>query len=1557
MVLRKIRLQKRKLQSGGAVSLAEDVNSISTFSPSSIPDLALWVKVNKESLKYSTIAEYIRTQSITVQEKLRELFKNKLDTSIITEIVGVNNSLIRFELDSINSQAFPTFLAPNEISLNYDISGVIPNSFKLVTKDPIVLQNKYSMWSTSTNVNFNYTPTFDQLIISPDFAGYMATHVSKFSEIIVYSRELTRSEKQQVEGYLAYVNNTQEMLPFYHTYLPDLSYLPVLSTVISNIQTLETSLKDSTTHLAEDTSGNIIRGEITDKLNDLSIIRQSLSKGALLSKKTGPITLESIFDSVNRLSLQTVPFTADYIKQKVTEASQLLLKTETHVKSLIPDRGVAIEAAAAAIVASQEAEISAQQTEEIFQDTEREIQAHEFYETLRKRSAAINLNGQKMYGPIYKDFEDRIEVYWDAISYNSKKIGDGWATLTGTFKPLETQIISKAWLKYVPLIDISESEITRRGGTVYSIQYRDTHLNQIQTQYERIRNQIYDGDMAYIANITTIKTKELEAIVKAIENKQIQPITAKTFLPHFKQRYDEITKYMETFQSLLETLMTSITAISTSLEASKRTSVMTAIDELPVISVKDTYRSECETVYIRKMNSSDEVLTGINYIVTDVEGNIHSVINSDGDIDNNFFFSNYMTMEYSKEDLMFIQYHPYKDAEGRRLRQEYKILDELPTLSIIDSLAKLRRPNYWFHKGNSLFEIGRDQINGIHQFVVEFAQYPIQLPKYAIPVGSYFLIQNVGPLPIQVQNPGFPDDKIDMIGYGETLLYIYSGLDETYGSTYYGCVPWREGYIPYDTLTNSPRSAYSVFINELDASIFVKKNLEPVLDFEGYFVKAVTDSKGYTYDIDDVYLANPYSVQSIKRLNLSDLKNKGPRMTFKYTDASVWIVKDIVTGLPVLCNSRGTPGMNEYGYCKFAKTPIMLIDNNIVIRGAFGDIKVSIASTLEVEQMAMLEPFLNFNAVFRSKFVQPYEKGDVKTFVFIGLSKYPILSPKNNFIEAEEWALNPPQEVIYTSAKGQKASAFLLKDSPTIKNSQNSATPYPYISVQDTRSQIEMKKSAKIILNRYSTNKYYILECIDTIKNTYTNIKKLGEKASEGPNEVLSSANDQILADLETYEAYEPSVESIKASLDAMMLTSALKITIDMLDLKMKNVIESVAGTFAAITESIKVTTDLVNDIEAIDNTAREFRTAAVVEIEQRIASVKATFQADAQNLKITGAPEFDRLLKLMIKYKVDFLHRLVALENTLKVRPEYTTEYPNWIKTQKDQIKELNTLLIKIREIEQTDIPRVFSTRESIKRTEYTQKFRETSNQEDSYKAYRDAMNLWLGLPENAEYIKQRPIINTGEPVIKGLSIDLNIFKELKNPSVQRDWQQIDTSAEIGGKIAAELLGPTGALKEKHRFLLVGFQGQAYSGAIESFKEMDLNSIQVVLNNMKLKMDETTNQLIEFETDLAPILKAYENIRSDIRGELRLKLLKNNDSIREKWLELTGKRTAMQTILLQNPDPEKEAKLDKEFEIEPRVTGIISNNPVEYDTISYFKMREIADEQMAVLKELAQST
>jgi hypothetical protein len=187
----------------------------------------------------------------------------------------------------------------------------------------------------------------------------------------------------------------------------------------------------------------------------------------------------------------------------------------------------------------------------------------------------------------------------------------------------------------------------------------------IQSTYEKIRNQIYNGDIGYIRTIVSQKTNEIKGIYDDIGNKKINLTMINTFLPHFKQEYNKINIYVENYTRILQTLIRSINSITEALDHSKRYGTTYILEDLPTISTLEIFRDECEIVYIKKVCLSDSKLTGIEYIVTDVEGNIKNTVNKDGSIEVSYFFAKYANIKYNSEDLMYIIYHSYKDKNGK----------------------------------------------------------------------------------------------------------------------------------------------------------------------------------------------------------------------------------------------------------------------------------------------------------------------------------------------------------------------------------------------------------------------------------------------------------------------------------------------------------------------------------------------------------------------------------------------------------------------------------------------------------------------------------------------------------------------------------------------------------------------------------------------------------------------------------------------------------------------------------------------------------------------------
>jgi len=110
----------------------------------------------------------------------------------------------------------------------------------------------------------------------------------------------------------------------------------------------------------------------------------------------------------------------------------------------------------------------------------------------------------------------------------------------------------------------------------------------------------------------------------------------------------------------------------------------------------------------------------------------------------------------------------------------------------------------------------------------------------------------------------------------------------------------------------------------------------------------------------------------------------------------------------------------------------------------------------------------------------------------------------------------------------------------------------------------------------------------------------------------------------------------------------------------------------------------------------------------------------------------------------------------------------------------------------------------------------------------------------------------------------------------------------------------------------------------------------------------------MDAELMLDPIFKEYKNIRSDLRVEIQKRLNATASSIQEKWLDCTGKRTAIQTNinLLQpyfkdlsaaneiNREIDNLFSLDEISSIEE--SGKSLQIPDYYANTNYFKMLKI---------------
>jgi hypothetical protein len=81
-----------------------------------------------------------------------------------------------------------------------------------------------------------------------------------------------------------------------------------------------------------------------------------------------------------------------------------------------------------------------------------------------------------------------------------------------------------------------------------------------------------------------------------------------------------------------------------------------------------------------------------------------------------------------------------------------------------------------------------------------------------------------------------------------------------------------------------------------------------------------------------------------------------------------------------------------------------------------------------------------------------------------------------------------------------------------------------------------------------------------------------------------------------------------------------------------------------------------------------------------------------------------------------------------------------------------------------------------------------------------------------------------------------------------------------------------------------------------ETYQIADEQKLKKIVEESDKTTKEHILKAMDAELMLDPIFKEYKNIRSDLRVEIQKRLNVTASSIQEKWLDCTGKRTAIQT-------------------------------------------------------------
>jgi hypothetical protein len=1586
---------------------------ISTFNPGNLEGLAFWIKAEKNACEFRSVKEYVKTISPTVGNNIIKEYGDNENQSVIVSIENLvknkrlvspekPNSLIRLEIDTVGRTRFPVFVSEPERLDVISIQGMIDptnptqRKQKLCSREKILLPspNTITIYSISTNIDITYDNNLEILIIS---VIDNAAPVTEFSEIIMFSRKLSDEENEIMEGYLAYKKNEQYLLKLNHIFLPLIDAIPILSNIALKIGRIETDIKAHVENLetaVQTYKSRLPTAEILEKapslndranlaLNQISTIRQNMVKGALYSRKQKTESLNTIFVSIQTLNLYTEPFTAETLNAKFAEFNGILSELDAYMKSL---NNVENDVAAAVEQNTINEQIKKRTdaiSVETLKDEKKSAETNEEYVNLRKKVNVLNILGNSKYDAMYASFIRKIKQIGEDITYYYSSIIPKWNILITLYQNLDTIIKSGEWLTYDINLSGEKTEI-KRGEKIYHTEYiKCPYYKNIQDLYEKIRNQIEEGDIKYLYDEIGYIMAMYNIFIKKLEKKEIIPTSSSLFTCLFRNNLKTVIEYEKEFQKIHDVLSKALSDILNTLELNgkyKSSKVELKNKSYPISILFKFKEASVEPIYVRKINKHESSLSMIDYIVVNKDGTIkYSDVES---LEADFVFPSLENIYKNKEDSFFTKKLPYCDDAGVLLIKKIIILKPYSkTENILDSISKNQVLPKFFHNVDGMFEIPRDSENGIYEIKMDFPQTPIILPKYAMEDGKYFICVNVGVIPFSIRIPGFEEDVFDLIGPNEICMYIYTGV-ETSTVSFYGRVQWIKNWLPYDTIYDVPRTALCSKVTDFSKYIFMTSEKVPLFDSNGYLVEAlpdletIIDGKTFVYNINDYYRACGYQVVIGPDMKISELEindDWGEKAIPGTIPTEIIVAGEAKTNLAVFCSSRGVPALDEFGFAKYVKSPMLQINDEIVTRCSMKkNVRIKLNTEfLEVVQYGLVAKGNIFGETFRSNFVKPLVPTETtgapfNTFFFVNSIGYPLVSPLNEYIQVENFVYEPPFFVKYTENLVTEY-AYIVEDLAYFipnKTSLNLKTfSNLFMTTLEEKKIADISTEIDIIYYRFKTGDLYIQYTItqlniyiatcDSFKGIFSEILQTIDALREYITNIQSLHV--------TYKTVDAPIKELKLRKIVLDTSTLDKETLSTFDTLMKDTLNQVYKYYTDGKTTILFFKKIKKKIDKIRDKLKELQDVKTIEIVETIKNIQTISQNKSILMGETKNSSLDLLLKTCSEKKVIFDNNLKTLQDNLNSIPTDLISLENWVVKQESLIYNSMSLYKEIIELYNINTVSIF-TQEIINNiSSTTKKLQENKDKIKLLIEYKKKIALWLNIYPDLEiqtkYSDKEPII-TNVPQIRGYITEFPPFEELENPSVKRDWYILPKTDIIEPlmrtRIQLNICDQIENFIKEKKNIFQEYNITANAPEPETYQIADEQKLKKIVEESDKTTKEHILKAMDAELMLDPIFKEYKNIRSDLRVEIQKRLNATASSIQEKWLDCTGKRTAIQTNinLLQpyfkdlsaaneiNREIDNLFSLDEISSIEE--SGKSLQIPDYYANTNYFKMLKI---------------
>jgi len=875
-------------------------------------------------------------------------------------------------------------------------------------------------------------------------------------------------------------------------------------------------------------------------------------------------------------------------------------------------------------------------------------------------------------------------------------------------------------------------------------------------------------------------------------------------------------------------------------------------------------------------------MLGIEYVETNEKGETKvstGILPTDRFI--HPFLSSIHTFNSTTKQYKYI--FPFQGPMGEEVAFTYTILDPFTNGTLLDAISAEERPTLVVvpMKEREFMTLSPLDGNAIHICEPKGACPGFLLPQTGLTKGTYYGISNQGSVPVTAYIPCPTGAIQDCIGPKELLIYSFLGEDAEVGACY-SRTSFQSSYLPYDSLQDMPRTSKSVYLKSIDRNVYVrekgKDRFEVLCTHDGYYCPVQKHRDGNVYDIDDTFHTNPLMVTSLGEKPTDQLVYPPNHLRQIRPEKPLLVQQDTTTGLAFLCRQEGVPCINAFGFVKCTQTPLLSLRSGIKLRGSMGDLAITISPVSLEYNPYRVEPFIDFNLLYRSRFVA--HTGE--KFIFITNDTIPIVSPKGILIEPIGIVDESTTDIRFQEPEEGtiQRHAFRL---PSAANSSLPIDTYPIRNLNNLLFQATVMREVLKLQGSYASAIDLANRYSETLQTSITDVKVLGESQTENIQEILRSTRESLSESKKEVLAYEPLLKRFGEG--TKIFNQDDKITAEMIGVKLRKTVDTMHELIVTTLETIHLYNEGIKQIKEIEQLLKNLKENSRMRIKEILARIQETGAQEVQRRNETSAPDIEKIFQKGLRLQEEYEKTLLEFESIAAKKPEYVSEIGRWYSTCKKYVGSAETTLEAITQLEEFDLPHTI-------KAENEERDRKRSNEE---RQKRDEIHkllemvkdvaAWVGdVPSSGETHEMEVALKVqpGEEVVKGLSISMHPFEKYKNPSLKRDWVGAEPDLqEVYNRSVTARIGP---IRNKLELILIH----------PTYK----NATQLSGDALEQAYAQLKKDILAYEAELDPVFHALEALEEQMKERQASQAAATDAEQKRLKDELISMKTAAETVL-----------------------------------------------------------